>query len=564
MAGAVYFMRQAPSRLLQPFRACRNAGKRPGSKSGATACTRFCCYSLTCSFRCVCHCCRTGFCVSAQFRTAAGIRLFFLPRFTFTLLAAFLCRLLLSGSIFLVICCGLLVPVRAQAPVPYAPITYKGPIPEEFTASPEALAKEQAGRQNVLPQPLAYTFFRYLNYKKQGIFKSGAVLFHDELTQYVRTVTDNLLENQDELRRRVKVYVVKSEEVNAYAMPDGTLFVNLGLLQRLENESQLAIVLAHEVAHAELQHTLKAYKREAEQRSLRATVANPEAMLFGRMRYSRDNENEADARGLSYLAGSRYNAQEAPRAMALLEDTTFLQFTTKIRYGQIFQGWKTLSDSALAMFSVPRPDRRNTLPEQAYELKELLSTHPETGRRVLALQEMLSLTGYQAAGKKTNLQPEGTVERVRRVSRFELVESLYRQSQFGLSLYAALQLLNDYPAESYLLTVVSKNLYWLGVYRENNNLATVLQAQPELPQHEYRRFVALFHQISLKELREHTYRFMKDHFEQQKHNEDFVFYYALTAEALMGKETGRLISQQYRTLFPNGQYLPYLTRKLAS
>ena len=55
--------------------------------------------------------------------------------------------------------------------------------------------------------------------------------------------------------------LIESDEINAFAAPGGFIFVTTGLYNSLENEEQLAVVLAHEIAHVSLQHGLKAIKK---------------------------------------------------------------------------------------------------------------------------------------------------------------------------------------------------------------------------------------------------------------------------------------------------------------
>lgn len=55
--------------------------------------------------------------------------------------------------------------------------------------------------------------------------------------------------------------LIESEEMNAFAAPGGFIFITTGLYNSLENEEQLAAVLAHEIAHVSLQHGLRAIKK---------------------------------------------------------------------------------------------------------------------------------------------------------------------------------------------------------------------------------------------------------------------------------------------------------------
>jgi hypothetical protein len=87
----------------------------------------------------------------------------------------------------------------------------------------------------------------------------------EELTKYVQNLAKAIAENSD-LKVPIKVTVLDSMEINAFALPGGFLFVNSGLINKAETESELVGVLAHETAHAAARHGARLMKR--------ATIAN--------------------------------------------------------------------------------------------------------------------------------------------------------------------------------------------------------------------------------------------------------------------------------------------------
>ena len=91
------------------------------------------------------------------------------------------------------------------------------------------------------------------------ILMSGRVLFGDPLSEFVESVAEKILKANDreDLLDELRFYVLKSQEVNAYATSNGVVMVTVGLLSRIENESQLAFILAHEIQHYVLKHSLQ-------------------------------------------------------------------------------------------------------------------------------------------------------------------------------------------------------------------------------------------------------------------------------------------------------------------
>jgi beta-barrel assembly-enhancing protease len=130
--------------------------------------------------------------------------------------------------------------------------------------------------------------------------------------------------------------VVNDPSINAFALPGGPMYVHTGLLKAVENESQLAGVLAHEMSHVVLRHgTNQATKANALQLPLvlAGAVTGAKGGILGQLsqmglglgansvllRFSRDAEKQADLLGAQIMAGAGYNPVEMARFFEKLE-----------------------------------------------------------------------------------------------------------------------------------------------------------------------------------------------------------------------------------------------------
>ena len=96
------------------------------------------------------------------------------------------------------------------------------------------------------------------NMKSEGLMPPE---FEDkQVSDFMRSLAENITRDSD-LRVPVKVTVLDSMEINAFALPGGFLFVNTGLIDKADTESELAGVLAHEIAHAAARHGPRLMKR---------------------------------------------------------------------------------------------------------------------------------------------------------------------------------------------------------------------------------------------------------------------------------------------------------------
>jgi predicted Zn-dependent protease len=107
-------------------------------------------------------------------------------------------------------------------------------------------------------------------------------------------------------------HVVDTKEVNAFAVPGGYLYVNRGLIETAENESELAGVLGHEIGHVVKRHSARQLSQQmgiamvasialGEDPNMVAELTAQILATGAIMRYSREMESEADACGVQEL-----------------------------------------------------------------------------------------------------------------------------------------------------------------------------------------------------------------------------------------------------------------------
>ncbi len=150
---------------------------------------------------------------------------------------------------------------------------------------------------------------------------------NDPVTQYVQRLGANLSSHAPGYKWPYSFRVVNQKEINAFALPGGPIFVNLGTIQAADNEAELAGVMAHEISHVVQRHATRAYTKQQEASTplsiLGALLGNSTlgqlaqgAISFGAGSYflgnSRKAESEADLLGTDIMYDSGYN----PKAMA--------------------------------------------------------------------------------------------------------------------------------------------------------------------------------------------------------------------------------------------------------
>jgi len=185
------------------------------------------------------------------------------------------------------------------------------------------------GDRSIIPARDPQTKIPVLEIRKGNRLEGRLKLFDvPEVQEYVTNLGKSLLPPAADVTARAlefRFFVVEDPNINAAALPDGTVLVNTGLLGAVENESQLAFVLSHEIAHVlQAHHWREAKDTRAARVSLivggiaaGAFIGNLgtflseiglEAVVNG---YSRRIENQADRLGLQNVIDLGYDPRSA-------------------------------------------------------------------------------------------------------------------------------------------------------------------------------------------------------------------------------------------------------------
>ncbi len=142
---------------------------------------------------------------------------------------------------------------------------------------------------------------------------------YPEAYTYLNAMMDDILSSDDIKYRNLFAYdelkiIHRDDVLNAFATPGGYIYVYTGLIKFLDNADDLAGVLGHEVAHAELRHSVEQMKQTLGIQFLLSIVlgegtADDIATLATNLlslKFSRDDESDSDEYSVIYLADTDY------------------------------------------------------------------------------------------------------------------------------------------------------------------------------------------------------------------------------------------------------------------
>jgi predicted Zn-dependent protease len=188
-----------------------------------------------------------------------------------------------------------------------------------------------SGANSTLPLNDEYQLGRMV---VRGLRDQGLILEDPEVTDYIQALGNRIASQIPDSEQRFTFFVVRENSINAFALPGGFIGVHYGLITATANESQLASVLAHEIAHVTQRHIARAIQAQGRNTMASAaamlatiligiTTGTPDAMQAGiavaqgmaaqqQINFTRANEYEADRVGIGFLAAAGFDPNGMP------------------------------------------------------------------------------------------------------------------------------------------------------------------------------------------------------------------------------------------------------------
>ena len=163
-----------------------------------------------------------------------------------------------------------------------------------------------------------------------------------ETSSYIHSLGYQLISNSEFYNRHFQFFVVHNPEINAFAGPNGYIGINAGLILTSNDESELASVMAHEIAHVTQRHLERSFDK-SDDMSLPTAAAIIAAIVLGstaninlteaaifatiaanyetQLSFSREHELEADHIGIQILTQSNYDPDGMPRFFEKLQQS---------------------------------------------------------------------------------------------------------------------------------------------------------------------------------------------------------------------------------------------------
>jgi hypothetical protein len=350
----------------------------------------------------------------------------------------------------------------------YKVLEAKGPVPSDFTRNLQReLAKSEKKSNTYKDRTERYRaeqFYLQSAYEIQGLLNSGRISYGDTVTNYCRAVLDKVLADFPDLKKKIRLYLNKNPQHNAFTTDEGIIFVNTGLLSQLETEAQLAFVLAHEVVHYAEKHVIDEYLeleriKDGDDDYEDATV---DEKISSISRFSKDSELEADELGYKrYYKNTGYSL-EAPNQLMDIMLYSYLPFN-EVPVSTDFLN--------IASLTIPpsffKEEVASISAIEDYDDSE--SSHPNIKKRRSTMKQI----SFGDAGGEDFLISEAAFMHVRKISRYENTRLFLSYRDYERAIYNAYLLRTEDKESKFLKTVIANSLYAFSAYSNEDELTDV-------------------------------------------------------------------------------------------
>ena len=328
-----------------------------------------------------------------------------------------------------------LLTTRAQSKFVYEALQSAGPVPADFAYYLDKGANEEDG------------VYKYL-------VESGLLVYGSPMNKYVEKVADNLLESHYRtLRQELRFYILRRSDVNAYSYANGMIVVTTGLLAQLQNESELAFILAHEIAHYAEKHLEK--EKKVKKKDKKYDVGG-----FLRMVRSREQETEADRIAFErYYQNSKYSYEALDGVFDVLQ-YSYLPFD-EVEFERAFveSEYYTFPDKYFISAVTPIRSREDYV--------DTLLTHPNLAKRREWIANQVERKSDE--NRSRFLQSEELFYKLRHQARYETINIDLTFHQYDAALYNTYVLLDENPNDPFLCQAWVAGIYGFAMHKLEGN-----------------------------------------------------------------------------------------------
>jgi Zn-dependent protease with chaperone function len=400
-------------------------------------------------------------------------------------------------------------------------------------------------------------FEKAVKYGVTSLLESGNIICEGEVYNFFQELSNHLIQAND-LKISPKIYVYNNNYPNAASFPDGSIFMNTGLLTRFTNFEEVVFVLAHELAHLVKKHSVEGYLKK---KRLEKKFEIAKGSYLEIMKFSQENELEADELAIAYMEKAGFDIKKAMLSLKLISySDTITMYDTTIAQSLFMKLTKNNDSINSAQIIKDNQEQFQKIVFNQDATKrdngDEFSTHPDVERRLANIDEYIKLNyNTNLVGNKSNLTllSKYDLEQIKKQAIVDVVEASFNSGMYHLSLYLSARYKQYFGDVNYFNTMVIKNLIWIYSYKDMN-LSALNNELTSSYGKEYELVVNIINNLKTNELKLAGYNYIENIEIENNTTEDIYFYKAYLAELNLGKNVTNMLFKKYLSSYPNGKY----------
>ncbi len=422
-------------------------------------------------------------------------------------------KLILYPIIAVVFLCVSISNVKAQQNLDYTPMLTYDETSYDLIDSVRTIYKQELRK---LRSPIAMRQFRTKILKLFLLIEEGAFIDDPAIQDMTNRIASRITEGNDLTTNFNYIFVSKDPSVNAFSLGHGLIIINIGLIRQMKSEGNLAFIVAHEMAHNELNSPFDDFEMGAKndrKKAIRYTseinedensledLSVIQSLLYDSKKFSRFKEKEADSLGFILFKNADYCDTDAVDALSYLD----LAKNPKYPQGEFLLEPFYFGAYPLQPHWIrSRPKGFARLPKMllVYDV-DSLNTHPHIADRIASLNT--SFTNCQ-----TDFGINNEIQNIFEKADFENVEAALYQSKYDIALYQCVQLKRKYPNNIYVNTTITEILIELSIAKSKGTFKNYINNYVMHFHDELKEINAFLFNLNEIELGELAYRYISE------------------------------------------------------
>lgn len=411
---------------------------------------------------------------------------------------------------------------------------------------------------------------RYENIKK--MYDRKEIVTEATANGYLQLlITEIKRSNQSLAALDTRVAFSRTWWPNASSMGEGTILFNIGLFYKLQNESQVAFVLCHELAHLFLNHSNNNINRyvntvysdefQAELKKINKSQyqknqqldALTKSITFGSRRHSREHESEADSLALEWLKNTSFDVRESLTCLAQLDSIDDDKYNVTLPLKRMFnfqeypfqERWTKEEKSLFGSLAASSE-------AESQKERDSLKTHPECSLRVAKLKDRVQQ--YYKAGSRTFVVNEKQFKQLQNDFDYEVIDFCYRSDNVSRSLYYSIQMLETQPTNAYLITNIGRCINKLFTAQKDHTLGKVVDLPSPYNDKNYNNLLEFIQRVRLTDIGAFSYYYLLHNQNTLMTNEDFLAALIDSKANFDKPDEKQALIDMYKKQFPSGKY----------